>query len=100
MMARIQRFRVFCEVSMKIGLYDPVNGVLLDVRESPFHHRDLWAAVPEFVARARRVVGSLPGVALCVWDESSLRVFPFRADMPPTFDEVATACGRFGYVAG
>jgi hypothetical protein len=85
---------------MKTAIYDPVNRSLLNVQRAPFHHRETIRAAADFVAMAREKIGRLPGVAFCVWDESSIRIYPMNPDEPPTFDEVAKACGGFGYVAG
>lgn len=83
---------------MKAALYEPVKGVLLNVQEAPFRPRETDAVVPRFIEWARNTVGSLPGVAFCVWDDSSLRIFPLNPKKPPTFQEVARLARAHGYV--
>jgi hypothetical protein len=85
---------------MKTAFYEPTRRVLVNVQDRNMHHRDVRVVVADLVEAARRMLGPVPGLAFCVWDESSVRIYPMNPDAPPTFDEVATACGRFGYVAG
>jgi hypothetical protein len=82
---------------MKSALYEPVKGVLLNVQEAPFRSRETDSVAPRFVEWAQKTVGALPGVAFCVWDDVSLRIFPLHSKKPPTFQEVAVLVRAHGY---
>lgn len=83
---------------MKTAIYDPSRRVLVNVQEAPFHHRDLDHAIRRFVQAARRVAAPVPGLAICVWDAVSLRIFPINSASRPTFQEVANLARAHGYV--
>lgn len=82
---------------MKTAFYQPALNALVNIQDRPFHHRDMQTVVRDLVGAARRMFGPVPRFAFCVWDESSLRIFPMNQDQPPTFEEVATLVRKHGF---
>lgn len=82
---------------MKTAFFEPVGRTLVNVQNREMHHRDMRTVVADLVGAARRMFGPVPGLAFCVWDASSVRIYPMNPDAPPTFDEVALLVRKHGY---
>ena len=82
---------------MKTAFYQPSTGVLVNIQERSFHRRDMHDAITKLVQAARRMFGSVPEMAFCVWDASSVRIYPMNEDKPPAFETVVPLVKQHGY---